>query len=392
MKKKITSLMLALIVALTLAVPAFATDGSSFSEVPNTTEEILSRFDSIITENNFETITLSDGTITQYTASNGDIVHVTELGNGNTRYEYYCRANETIYSYVQNSDLVSASLQNELVLDTFDVAAYREANKTMHELTDAEEDEIREIMTNENSQEECQQQLNEAGYEDVVVEDIDGITVASTNTNALTRAGIKVVNPTQESVNTYCPSYSWRISDSTLTYNNILARNIQCRVYEFADNFVEKTMNLTYVSVGVTVLAAAATCYVSAPLFATIISWAGVAVSTAGILESFQFIDEQSYTYVAEKSGWTYDYISPSANGRHSGYAICYYNNTLGKITMGFDGTRERTNFHWAQVNPGIGDIYDLDDSYILNRAYQIYSSAVILDGSYNAGYDGRLL
>lgn len=59
---------------------------------------------------------------------------------------------------------------------------------------------------------------------------------------------------------------------------------------------------------------------------------------------------------------------------------------------MGFDGTRERTNFHWAQVNPGIGDIYDLDDSYILNRAYQIYSSAVILDGSYNAGYDGRLL
>lgn len=46
---------------------------------------------------------------------------------------------------------------------------------------------------------------------------------------------------------------------------------------------------------------------------------------------------------------------------------------------MVFDGTSSRTNFRWAQSNPGIANVYNLSNAYILERAYQIYASAVVV-------------
>lgn len=233
--------------------------------------------------------------------------------------------------------------------------------------------------------------MAKAGHENIVISESDGAKVASVNLESTTKA-TKIVNPTMQDLHNYQKVISWNIDGSASVYHNILGRNIQSRVYLFADNFVEKTMETTYINVGLTLLNAAVLCTTYSGIFTTILGWAGVGYSAAGVNESFIFIDEQVYTYIAEKSGWTYDYITPNANGRHNGYAICYYNQTLGKITMGFDGLKERKNFHWVQTNPGIGDVYDLDNSYILNKAYQIYTSAVVAYGAYNAGYDGRLL
>lgn len=394
--RRVFALFLTLVLSTALCVPVFAATSTSIMS----DKAVVSRICDIMNEEDKLTITLSDGVITQYSANNGDIVHVTSFNNGNTRYEYYCSASEKIYSFYDdrfNEHAYTEGTSEENVkVDVFDVAEYRENNTEMNELSDEEEHKIRSVMMQEESIEVCQDRLEEAGIENIIVSEKNGVKVASVNVDSIanTKAAnaTKTVNPTMQDLHDYQKVISWDVDGSASVYHNILGRNIQSRVYLFADNFVEKTMETTYVNAGLTLLSAAVLCTTSPDIFSKIIGWASVGYSAAGVLENFIFIDEQVYTYVAEKSGWTYDYISPKANGRHSGYAICYYNQTLGKITMGFDGLKERTNFHWAQTNPGIGDVYDLDNSYILDKAYQIYTSAVVSYGMYDAGYDGRVV
>lgn len=387
--KKLLCLFLVLSLSMAWSISAFAAPASILNE-----KVVESRISNIMSEGEKKTIELSDGVITQYSADNGDIVHITTFNDGMVRYEYYCCESEKIYTYYQDTQ----NGENELntnerhgEIEVFDVAEYREENTERFELSDEEEERIRKIMTQETSLESCQEQSEEEGYENIVFSEQDGVRVASIDVSSITGArSTKTVNPTMEDINDYQEVISWQIDASASVYHNILGRNIQSRVYLFADNFVEKTMETTYINMGLTLLTAATLCKAELLAFTTILGWASVAYSAAGILESFIFIDEQEYTYIAEKSGWTYDYISPNASGRHNGYAICYYNQTLGKITMGFDGTTERDNFHWVQTNPGIGDVYDLDNDYILERAYQIYTSAVVSTGMYDVGYDGR--
>lgn len=382
MKKNLISMMLALVMVLTLTTPAFAMD-TQHSKAPETSEEIAACFDTVIAEGTIEEIPLTDCVITQYSAENGDIVHITELDNGNKRYEYYCRANEVIYSYIESPELSPTSIQNEPIYVTFDVAAYREANTIKYELSNTQEAEIRGIMKSCNTQEECQQQLDKAGYTDITIEENDGITIASINPNAQVYArAIKTIDPTKEEITDY--EYSWRVRGSSSPYNSTLRRNIQCRVYEFADNFVEKDMKLTYVSAGKTLLDVASICLTATNVIEDLINLAGILISGNSLLEAFNFRSEQAYTYVAEKSGWTYDYVTPYASGRHGGYAICYYNSTLGKMQMCFDGTSRRSNFHWTQTNLAIANVYDKNDSEILNGAYTIYSAAIINNGVYS--------
>ena len=395
--KKVITLLLVLSLCMTFSVPAFAVNSTSTMS----NKDVVSMISDVMSEGEDLTITLSDGVITQYSANNGDIVHVTVFNDGDTRYEYYCGASEKIYSFYaaspNNKNIYAVDEREKPVeVTVFDVAEYRENNTERYELSDEEEQEIRSIMMQEDSVALVQDQLEASGIENVIVSERNGVKVASVDVesiaNTRTTNATKTVNPTMQDLHDYQEVISWDIDGSASVYHSGLGRNIQSRVYLFADNFVEKTMETTYVNAGLTILSAAVLCTTSSAIFPTIIGWASVGYSAAGVLESFIFIDEQVYTYVAEKSGWTYDYISPSANGRHSGYAICYYNQTLGKITMGFDGLKERTNFHWTQTNPGIGDVYDLSNGYILERAYQIYTSAVVSHGMYDAGYDGRIV
>lgn len=388
--KKLVSLFLILSMSIVWSFPAFASNSTSILSE----KTIVSRISDIMSRGEKLTIALSDGVITQYSVNNGDIVHVTSFDDGKTRYEYYCCDTQKIYSFydeslnrnVNTTDMMKQSLEIEI----FDVAEYKEKNTERYELGDEEEKEIREIMNQESTIELCQEQIEEAGYENIMVNESNGVRIASVSPNFYTKAK-KTVNPTMQDLNDYQEVISWDIEGSASIYNNILKKDIQSRIYLFADNFVEKTMETTNVNAGLTLLSAAVLCTTSSGIFPTILGWASVGYSANGVLESFIFIDEQVYTYIAEKSGWTYDYISPNAKGRHNGYAICYYNQTLGKIAMGFDGLKERTNFHWAQTNPGIGDVYDLDNDYILKKAYDIYTSAVTSYGIYDAGYDGRV-
>lgn len=389
--KKVICLLLVLSLSMTWSVSAFAATSSKNLNG----KTVVSVIDDIISTGKVSKFNLEDGEITQYTGENGDIVHITEFNDGSIRYEYYSCEAEKIYSFVDNSErdmgLAAVNATGE-ELDVFDVAEYREKNVTKIVLSDEEEKSIREIMEKDLSIEDCQEQIRSVGNKDIIISEKNGAKVATIDLQPNTRAAVKMVNPTRMDINEYQEEFSWVIEDSASVYHNILGRNIQSRVYSFADNFVQKEMTPTSVEVGLTILQAAVLCATESGLFLTILGWAGVGYSAAGITERFIFMDEQVYTYVAEKSGWTYDYISPTANGRRNGYAICYYNQTLGKITMGFDGTKERTNFHWVQTNPGIGDVYDLSNSYILNKAYQIYTSAVVANGIYDAGYDGRIL
>lgn len=248
--RRVFALFLTLVLSTALCVPVFAATSTSIMS----DKAVVSRICDIMNEEDKLTITLSDGVITQYSANNGDIVHVTSFNNGNTRYEYYCSASEKIYSFYDdrfNEHAYTEGTSEENVkVDVFDVAEYRENNTEMNELSDEEEHKIRSVMMQEESIEVCQDRLEEAGIENIIVSEKNGVKVASVNVDSIanTKAAnaTKTVNPTMQDLHDYQKVISWDIDGSASVYHNILGRNIQSRVYLFADNFVEKTMETTY--------------------------------------------------------------------------------------------------------------------------------------------------
>lgn len=186
--KKLVSLFLILSMSIVWSFPAFASNSTSILSE----KTIVSRISDIMSKGEKLTIALSDGVITQYSVNNGDIVHVTSFDDGKTRYEYYCCDTQKIYSFydeslnrnVNTTDMMKQSLEIEI----FDVAEYKEKNTERYELGDEEEKEIREIMNQESTIELCQEQIEEAGYENIMVNESNGVRIASVIPNFYTKA------------------------------------------------------------------------------------------------------------------------------------------------------------------------------------------------------------
>lgn len=153
--KKLMCVLLVLSLSMAWSVPAFAAASTNILSEKN----VVSMISNIVSNGEEQTISLYDGIITQYSADNGDIVHITSFNDGRVRYEYYCYNTEKIYSFY--SECLNENIGRESVggqigeMEFFDVAAYREANTERYELSDEDEKEIREIMRQEDSAELC---------------------------------------------------------------------------------------------------------------------------------------------------------------------------------------------------------------------------------------------
>ena len=79
--RRVFALFLTLVLSTALCVPVFAATSTSIMS----DKAVVSRICDIMNEEDKLTITLSDGVITQYSANNGDIVHVTSFNKGNKR-------------------------------------------------------------------------------------------------------------------------------------------------------------------------------------------------------------------------------------------------------------------------------------------------------------------
>lgn len=137
MKKRLYLLLLGL--SMVCGILAFAATSSTniLSE-----KAVVSRIRNMIRGDKNLIVSLPEGEVTQYSAENGDIVHITSFHDGKTRYEYYCCDTEKIYCFYDDSlngniDLIDANKQS-IEMEVFDVAEYRKKNDKRYEFGSGE--------------------------------------------------------------------------------------------------------------------------------------------------------------------------------------------------------------------------------------------------------------
>lgn len=144
--KKFVCLLLILGLGMAWSVSAFAAASTSILSE----KTVVSRILNIMREGEKLTIALLDGEITQYSAENGDIVHVTSFEDGRMRYECYCCKAEKIYSFYdenlnENVDTTDIN-QQSIKMEIFDAAEYRKKNIEKYESDHQDKTEMREVI------------------------------------------------------------------------------------------------------------------------------------------------------------------------------------------------------------------------------------------------------
>lgn len=393
------SMILVISILLSTATVVHARQDKSKQSLTMSQDNLIDKICEYENQEIIDEVKFRDGTKIIETSNNREnaSLFTTYLPDGTIRYEYYDKINEKIYSSTAKEPIEDKSNSKNIFItkniDIFDVADAREKSTVKVELSEEEEALIRELLRNtEGNLENFEDRLHTEGFNHLTVSDNNGGVIVEfddtfvsslQNSGLATKASRKKVNPTKQDVKVYQKPYSYKLQGSQSKYHSGLKKTINTRVYEFANNYIQKGVKHKYIdimgSTTVTLVSAAVTCLTGLSTFTGILTAAGVYYSGGALRESIDFISEQYYTYDGEKSGWAYDYVTPNASGRRNGYVRTYKNVNTGKITMSWNGSSQRTNFRW--VNTVHPKAYDVSSTTILNGAYNMYTSAVVTHG-----------
>lgn len=379
---------ISLLVTLVLIIMLMPTNTMAIQNYTNDmTPELMAK---IVTETigstPANTIKLYNGTlINEYSFENNkDSLFSTVLPNDIILYEYYDKYNEKVYSSkIKNCNLSGSALETDIIqngIDITDINSLRKKATTSINISDEQLDQINSITNNAKGDlKVIQSELDKVGLGYMKPQPINGSVFIGMDVNTYLLASAKQVNPAG-SVYSYAPTYNYSLQGSSSKYHSGLAKTIYMRAYEFRNNYVQTSQSVKSVNAGITVVVAAATCLTITNAFSAILAAAGVYLVGSSLGENIAFLSEQYVSFNGEKSGWTYDYVTPNAPGRYNGYVKTYKNSNTGKITMVWDGnSSQRYNFRWAfSVHPAA---YDVPTTTILDGAYNMYTSAIMVYG-----------